>query len=97
MAESKNIDIHDILTFKFKVNCKIKSCPYITKSLKNIVMTQIDKIHMPIFKYARYSNITNWSTFVGMATARIQSTLDDEGISPITIDKIKDMIVKIKL
>lgn len=92
-----NADIYNLKTFKFKVNMKLKSCPHLNRKLKELCISEIDKIRLPMSDYYMWSDITNFSTFIGKCVARLDSCLSDNNVSKATIEKVKDDITKLRL
>lgn len=93
----RNTDIYNLKTFKFKVNMKLKASPHLNRKLKELCISEIDKIRLPMSDYYMWSDITNFSTFIGKCVARLDSCLSDNNVNRATIDKVKDDITKLRL
>ncbi len=91
-----NRDIANLKQLRFKLVGAIKSSA-ISSEYKADIITGIEKIKMPLAVYADKSDIEVWSSFLGKVVARVDTILYDKGVHPLIIERVKDVIKKVKM
>lgn len=88
-----NTDILNLKTFKFKLRAKVKTAPF-NSALKPDIISIIDDVRMPLFKYQRATDLEQYSTFIGIVAHAVNQHLLKQGLVPVQADKIVDLIIK---
>lgn len=91
-----NRDIANLKQLRFRLIGAIKSSA-ISSEHKADIIAGIEGIKMPLAVYAVKSDLEVWSTFIGKVVARVDAILNDRGVNPILIERVKDVIKKIKM
>lgn len=91
-----NRDIANLKQLRFKLIGAIKSSA-ISSEYKADIIAGIEKIKMPLAVYGSKTDIEVWSSFIGKVVAMVDTILYDMRVHPLLIEKIKDIIKKIKM
>lgn len=91
-----NRDIANLKQLRFRLIGAIKSSA-ISSEYKAEIISGIESIKMPLAVYAVKSDLEVWSSFIGKVVARVDSILNDKGVNPLIIERVKDVIKKIKM
>lgn len=91
-----NRDIANLKQLRFRLICSIKTSA-ISSEYKEEIIRGIEEIKMPLAVYGTKTDIEIWSSFIGKVVARVDTILNDRGVNPLLIERVKDVIKKVKM
>ncbi len=91
-----NRDIAKLKQLRFRLIGAIKTSA-ISSEYKEDIIRGIEKIKMPLAVYAVKTDIEIWSSFIGKVVARVDTILNDRGVNSLLIERVKDVIKKVKM
>lgn len=91
-----NRDIANLKQLRFKLIGSIKTSA-ISSEYKDEIIRGIEKIKMPLAVYGVKSDLEVWSSFIGKVVALVDTILNDRGVNPLLIERVKDVIKKVKM
>lgn len=91
-----NRDIANLKQLRFRLIGAIKTSA-ISSEYKEDIIRGIEKIKMPLAVYGTKTDIEVWSSFLGKVVARVDTILNDKGVNPLLIERVKDVIKKVKM
>lgn len=91
-----NRDIANLKQLRFRLIGAIKTSA-ISSEYKDEIIREIEKIKMPLAVYGTKTDIEVWSSFIGKVVARVDTILNHKGVNPLLVERVKDVIKKVKM